>query len=234
MVDHVGAAVDLALGEFAALYGFVARSTRRAGHVLKHFRVLLGVLDALDVAAGELPDERDVHPAYESDLVGLGGLGREEADQERALVLLEDDRLHVRLLDDRVDDGELHVRELVRHLLQGRLLAESDGEDRTEAVAGEAAQRLLALGVVLGFEIPVLGAGLLLEALSPGGDPLVEGLIELAAEIVDDGGLEDRSLREGRRRREGETRERETEFRDGHEVLFPWRLAGLEAARLRV
>jgi hypothetical protein len=51
------------------------------------------------------------------------------------------------------------------------------------------AQRLLALGVVLGLEVPVLDAGLLLEALGPGEDALVEGFVELAAEIVHDGGL---------------------------------------------
>ena len=60
-------------------------------------------------------------------------------------------------------------------------------------VAGEPAQRLLALGVVLGLEIAVLDAGLLLELLGAGIDALVEGFVELAAEIVDDGGLERRS-----------------------------------------
>ena len=157
VVDHVGAAVDLALGEFAALHRIVPGRARGAGHVLEHLGVLLGVFHALDVAAGELADERDVHAAHEADLAGLGSLGRQQTDQERALMLLEHDRLHVRLLDDGVDDRELGFRELLGHLLQRGLLAEAHRHDRREAVTGEAAQRLLALRVVLRFEIAVFG-----------------------------------------------------------------------------
>ena len=47
----------------------------------------------------------------------------------------------------------------------GRRLAESHGHDRRMALAGEAAQSLLALGIVLGLEIAVVDAGILLELL---------------------------------------------------------------------
>ena len=90
-----------------------------------------------------------------------------------------------------------------------------------EAVAGEAAQRLLALGVVLGLEIAVFGAGVLLELLGARMDAFVEGLVELAAEIVDDRGLEGGLLREGGGGGEGEAREREAELGDCHRQWFP-------------
>jgi hypothetical protein len=97
-----------------------------------------------------------------------------------------------------------------------------DREDRAEAVAGEAAQGLLALGVVLGLEVAVLGAGLLLEPLGAGEDALVEGFVELAAEIVDDGGLHGRPLlRERRGRGEGEARQGQSEPGDAHRQSFP-------------
>ena len=133
-------------------------------------------------------------------------------------MLLEHDGLHVRLLDHRVDDRELGLRELLGDLLQRRLLAEAHGHDRREAVAGEAAQRLLALGVVLRLEIAVVGAGVLLELLGALIDALVEGLVELAAEIVDDCGLEGGLLREGSGGGKGEAREREAELGDCHRL----------------
>ena len=60
---------------------------------------------------------------------------------------------------------ELGVREFLGDLLQRGLLGEADGHDRRVAVAGEAAQGLLALGVVLELEIAVIDAGVLLELL---------------------------------------------------------------------
>ena len=54
------------------------------------------------------------------------------------------------------------------------------------AVAGEAAQRLLALRVVGGLEVAKLDAGLGLELLGAVEGGLVEGFVELAAQVVDD------------------------------------------------
>ena len=62
--------------------------------------------------------------------------------------------------------------------------------DRAEAVLGEFAQDLLALGVVLDFEVAEGDAGLLAEFGRAVEDALVEGFVELAAEIIDDGGLD--------------------------------------------
>ena len=63
--------------------------------------------------------------------------------------------------------------------------------------------------------------GLLLELLGAREDALVEGFVELAAEIVDDRGLEGALLREGGGGGEGEAREREAELFDGHRRSFP-------------
>ena len=85
------------------------------------------------------------------------------ADEIRAFMLLEHDRLHVRQVDDGVDDGELGLGEFGGDLLERRRPGEAGIDDRREAVLGELAQRLLALRVVLDLEVAVGDAGLLLE-----------------------------------------------------------------------
>src|SRR4029078_8461032 len=63
-------------------------------------------------------------------------------------------------------------------------------DDRVAAVLGEAAQRLLALRGVGHFELDVGGAGLGLELFGAVIGSLVEGFVELAAKIVEDGRLD--------------------------------------------
>jgi hypothetical protein len=72
----------------------------------------------------------------------------------------------------------------------------SGHDDRVVAVLGEFAQRLLALGVVLDFEVAVFDAALGLEFLRPVESGFVEGFVELAAEIINDRRLDVRG--EGR------------------------------------
>jgi hypothetical protein len=174
----------------------------------------LAGLDALDVAAGEFADERDIHAADKADLAGFRGHRREQADEIGALMLLEDDRLHVRQFDDHVDDREFQVRELGRDLLQGGGLREANGDDRRMAIAGEAAQGLLDLGVVGRLEIAEVDIRLLLELLGADEDTLVEGFIELAALVVDDRRLDRlrlRQCRHSRKRNAGERRRERTQ-----------------------
>ena len=111
-------------------------------------------------------------------------------------MLLVDDRADVRLVDDHVDDGEFGVREIGGDLLERRRPREAGHDDRVVAVLGELAQRLLALGVVLDFEIAVFDAGFGLELLGAVEGGFVEGFVELAAEIIDDRRLDVRG--EGR------------------------------------
>jgi hypothetical protein len=103
----------------------------------------------------------------------------QQADEIGALMLLEHDRLHIGQVDDHVDDGELQVREFGRDLLQRGRLAEADGDDRRIAVAGEAAQRLLDLGVVGRLEIAELDAGLRLNFSAPMKAPSLKDLSNL-------------------------------------------------------
>ena len=124
--------------------------------------------------------------------------GGEHADNERAFLLLEHDRLHVGLVDDHVDDAEFCLGELVGDLRQRRRPGESRHQDRAEAVLGELAQHLLTLGVALDFEVAERDAGVLGELGGAVEHALVEGLVEFAAEVVDD-----RWLYVGRERRGG-------------------------------
>ena len=123
-------------------------------------------------------------------------------------MLLEDDRLHIGQIDHHVDDRELQVGEFGRHLLQRGRLREADGDDRRMPVAGEAAQRLFDLRVVGRFEIAELDAGLGLELLGADEDAFVEGFVELAALVIDHGGL-DRRLRHRRDSRESDAGQRQ-------------------------
>ena len=154
VIDDVGAAIELRFGELAALHRIVPGGAGRAGHVLEHLGVRLHRLDAADIAAGELADERNVHAADEADLAGLRRQRGEHADEVAALLFLEHDGGDVRLVDDHVDDGELGVRELGCDLLDRLGLARSRRRrSGYEAALGEVAQRLLALAVVLDLEI---------------------------------------------------------------------------------
>ena len=105
-------------------------------------------------------------------------------------MFLEHDRLHVRQIDDHVDDREPDIGEFLGHLLDGGSLREADRQDRVDAATGEVAHCLFALGIVGDFEAAILDVEFLLELLGAVIDALVEGFVELAAEVVDDPRLE--------------------------------------------
>ena len=92
--------------------------------------------------------------------------------------------------------ANLVIREFGRDLLERCGPGEAGHDDRIVAVFGEVAQRLLALRVVLDLEIAIFDAGFGLELLGAVEGRLVEGFVELAAEIVDDRRLDVRG--EGR------------------------------------
>jgi hypothetical protein len=76
-----------------------------------------------------------------------------------------------------------------RHLLDARRLRKADADDRARTALGKSQRRLLALCGVLDLELEVRLAGVFLPALGAVECSLVEGLVELAAEFVDDGWL---------------------------------------------
>jgi hypothetical protein len=80
-------------------------------------------------------------------------------------MLVVDDRAHVRLVDDHVDDGEFGVREIGRHLVERLGPREAGHDDRIAAVLGEAAERLLALRRIGDFEVDIGDSGLFREQL---------------------------------------------------------------------
>src|SRR5581483_10132648 len=133
------------------------------------------VLDALLEAARELANERDVHATDEADLAALRRHRGEKADQERALMLLEQHRLHVRKAHDAVDEGKADLREFLCDLLDRVRLVEADADDRVLTALSETAMRLLELRLVRDLEFGVALLGLLLEFLGADIDPFVEG-----------------------------------------------------------
>ena len=142
----------------------------------EHLGLRIDVLHALLVAELEVADQRDVHAADEAHLAGLAGHGGGHADEERALVLLEDDGLDVRLVDHRVDDGEVGLGILGGELLERGGEGEADGDDDVGAATRHPAQRLVALALVRDLELEVADAGLLLELLGA----VIGGLVEAA------------------------------------------------------
>ena len=225
-VDDVGAAVDLRLGEFAALDRIVPGRGRRAGHVGEHFVLAVGsVFDALRISALEFRDQRDVHAADEADLAGLGCLRRDDADDERAFLLLEHDRLDIRQVDHVVDDAEVGLGIFRGDFLQRGLPGEADGHDRREAVLGELAQDLLPLRLVLDLEIAELDAGLLREPRCAVEHALVERFVELAAKIIENRGLDSVGCigRDGSEKTSGENRRRHERDASEHILTSHWR-----------
>jgi hypothetical protein len=166
-IDHVGAAVELAPGQLASPGGVVPGCRRRARHVLEDLDPGIDVACPLLVAEGELADQRDVHAADEADLARPRGHRGRHADEERPLVLLEDDRLDVGQGHDPVDDDELQIGELTGHLLHAGRLREADPHDDVGPPAGHGAERLLALGLGSHLELATGDPGLLPEALGP-------------------------------------------------------------------
>ena len=156
-----------------------------------HFGLAAGIIfDSLRIAALERRDEWHVHAADETDLTGLIGLRGDHANEKRALFGLEIHGLHVRLVDERVDDGELGVGELVGDLAEGGRPGESGHDDRAEAVLGELAEDLLALRLVLDLEIPEFDSGLVAKLGRAVEHAFVERLVELAAKVINDGWLD--------------------------------------------
>ena len=184
--DHLGTPVELGLRQLSALDGVVPGRARRPRHVLKHPYVGVGMARAQHVTTGEPADQRNVHAAHESDLAALGRHRGQDTDDEGAFMLPEDNRLHVGLVDDRVDDGEAGLGELGRDLLQGGGVLEAHCQDGVLAPAGEVAQRLHALGVVLHLELPELDSGVGRKLRGAVVHALVEGLVELAAQVIHD------------------------------------------------
>src|SRR5258708_8365562 len=76
-IDHVDAAVELALGKLGAAARIVPGGRRGAGHVGDQLGIGIGVLDALLAAALEAADQRDVHATDEADLAALGSQRRQ-------------------------------------------------------------------------------------------------------------------------------------------------------------
>jgi len=87
---------------------------------------------------------------------------------------------------DRVDDGELEIRELPGHSLRAACLGEPDPDDDLRPTPRHVAQRLLALGLVRHLELAIRDGRLLLEAFGAGVRGLVEGLVELSPHVEHD------------------------------------------------
>jgi hypothetical protein len=160
-----------------------------AGHVQHDLGIRVHRLDALGIAAAELADQRNVHAADEADGAGLRGQRGHHADQVAALMLVEDHRLHVRRIDHHVDDGELGVGKVGGHLGQHVAEGKAGHHDGVGARLGQTAQRLFALRFVLHLQLLVGAAGFLGPTLGAVEGGLVERLVELAAQVEDDGGF---------------------------------------------
>ncbi len=94
-----------------------------------------------------------------------------------------------------IDDGEFHIRVVGGDLVDCISLGKADAQHHGGSPADHAPHRLLALGFVGDLELHHLDAGLVHELLDAVPDALVEGFVELAAHVEDDGGLELGSLR---------------------------------------
>ena len=169
--DHVGPLGVLLQGQLL-----------RPGHILKGVgpvdqELRLGVdrLQAHLNSLGPALEEGNLHGPDHAHDVGLGHEPHRGAQQEGGLVLLEGDGAHVGHVDGGVEDGELLIRELGRHLLQRLGGLKAGGEDQVPLLlSGHGPQVLLDRAPVLGLDDLRLDAELRLGPLHALDGHLVE------------------------------------------------------------
>ncbi len=172
VVDDVGTPVELPAGRLVAAHRVVeaARVAGRGEVADVDLDVRGDRLRPRDVAGLELLDQRGLDAADEPDPAGLGLERRRGADQERPLLLGEDQRRDVGQVDLGVDDRELHGGVLGGDGRDRVGVGEADGDDRVEPVGHELAQPrgggVLALALA-GGEL----AGVVLRQLEVGDRP---------------------------------------------------------------
>ena len=186
---HVHAPVELGFGQLTAPGWVVPGRTGGAGHVGDHLCFGIGGFGTLLVSTLEFSDQRYVHAPHKTNLAGFAGLGRHHTHEVAALLLLEDDRLHVGQVDHHVDDGELELGKLFRHFFDAGSLPETDANDGTGAALSHAPDGLLALGFVGNFKVEVLATRFFFPALHAFVSGLVERFVELASHVKHDGRL---------------------------------------------
>ena len=188
-IDHVGTLRFLRFRQLAPLHRIVPRGRVRAGHVQNHLGRRVGRQHALGIAAAELADQGDVHAADEADGARFRGHARQQTDQIAAFMFGKHHRFHVGLIDHHVDDGKPGVGKIGGDLRQHVAKGKAGHHHRVGTRFGQPAQRLLALRFGLHFQFLEGAAGLGRPLRGTGKCGLVEGLVELAAEIIDDCGL---------------------------------------------
>src|SRR5215213_6183075 len=141
--DHVGAFADLGQRELFTLARIVPRAVSYTDVVLDHADVWAHRLRALFVTFRETMNEPDVHPAEKTDGPCFRRLRREYADEIRTLMFFKDERSYVREFADAIDNGELDVRIILRHLLHDRRLRETHSDDQIEISFSKRAHRRL-------------------------------------------------------------------------------------------
>ncbi len=141
---------------------------------------------ASGVAGLELLDEFVLDATDEADGAGLALQRRGGTDEERALLLGEDERRHVVGFDDRVDDGEVGVGSGGRCRGDRVTEQEADTDDEVVAVVDEARDALGAVAVTgrgaLGCDDAEVGDGL----VEAGAGGVVERLVATTGDVVHD------------------------------------------------
>ncbi len=151
-VDDVGAGLVLRRSDLLALGRVVeAGEVRRLRDVVRqHLDVGVDGLRTGGVAGLELLDEVVLDATDEADRAGLALERSGGADEERALLLGEDERCHVRRIDDGVDDGEARVRVVRRDFREGVLEQEAVALDEPGPTVDETLEAFGAVAVAGG------------------------------------------------------------------------------------
>jgi hypothetical protein len=140
----------------------------------------------LGIAAADPANDRNVHAAEIADRRALRGQRSENADQEGTFLLAVHDRLHIRLVDDGVDDDEPRLRESFGHAIDRGALIKADSDHDGCPAPDQGRQRLDALAVVGALGLAIGDAGFRLEPLGADVSGLVEGFVELGTLRIDD------------------------------------------------
>src|SRR5690606_15118453 len=119
VVDDIHALIELRLGDFSCLAGIVEGFKARTDIGFENFNIRVYGLGALGITAGKGFEQVEVEGGDNADLARFRLHRSKDTDEVRAFLLLEDDGLHVRQINDGVDDGEAGIGEFRGYGAQG-------------------------------------------------------------------------------------------------------------------
>ena len=194
--NHVDALVVLTERQLLALARILECVGRDAGVLRDHLTIGTDFLDAGSITRLELVNERDVHPAHESDFSGVTHQRRQRAHQIRSLFFSEFQRGDIRRRRNHVsfrisgqgvvDSGERGIGIFLRQVGQIVREDEADTDDEIHSLSRQQSQACFAISSLTRLDESDVGAEHFRRAVGSGVSAIVERFVTSATDIQHD------------------------------------------------